>query len=188
MSRVAAIILAAGASTRLGEPKQLVTLAGERLLERAIRIAREAGCAPVIAVLGSDAQRIADECTLTGAQVIVNETWSEGMAASIRAGVRAIRYLADAAIVMTCDQPAVTSEHLKQLMAIGLADTVASHYDGRAGVPACFPATCFDDLLSLRGDAGARHLLASAQTINLPQGGLDIDTPSALDAARKRYK
>ena len=187
---VAAVILAAGASTRLGEPKQLVTLAGEPLLKRAIRIATQAGCARAIVVLGASATAILDQCNLSPAQVVINEAWQEGMASSIRAGITALAGTADAAILMTCDQPAVTAEHLAILIHKGrdLEDVVGSSYGEMRGVPAYFPGTRFSELLVLAGVIGARHLLASSYTIPLSGGELDIDTPSALAAARKIYE
>ena len=185
--KCAAVILAAGASSRLGEPKQLVRLAGEeRLLERALRIAAEAGCEPVVVVLGAIAEQIAAECRLTQARVVINPDWREGMGSSLRVGIAAIAG-ADRAIVMTCDQPAVTAEHLQELMRLGHAEAVASGYDGRCGVPACFPSTMFPELMELTGDAGARMLLASALVVDLPGGGMDVDTPETLAEARRHY-
>jgi CTP:molybdopterin cytidylyltransferase MocA len=94
----------------------------------------------------------------------------------------------DAALLMVCDQPAVTSDHLRKLVdrctdrCIGGA--AASSYAGRRGVPACFPASQFGELLSLRGDSGAKHLLESTPTVDLAGGELDIDTPLTLETAR----
>ncbi len=180
----AAVILAAGASTRLGEPKQLVVLAGETLLERAVRIARDAGCRPVVAVLGAEAARIQERCALSGAEVLVNEAWPEGMASSIRVGVGALGG-GDGALLMTCDQPAVTAEHLRALIANG--EVTASAYSGRRGVPAYFPAASFPALLELRGDAGARELLRSAAAVELPGGELDVDTAAARAEAERLF-
>ena len=84
------MLLAAGASTRLGEPKQLARLGGETLLERAIRTAREAGCAPLV-VLGCEAQRIAREPWMRGVPYVINEDWPEGMGTSIAIGAKAVR-------------------------------------------------------------------------------------------------
>jgi CTP:molybdopterin cytidylyltransferase MocA len=183
----AAIILAAGASTRLGEPKQLVKLGGEeRLLDRALRVAAEAGCEPVIVILGANAAQIRAECRLETAQVLENKDWREGMASSLRAGIAAVAQ-AERAIVMTCDQPAVTAGHLLELMRLCTTGPVASAYDGRRGVPACFPCRMFAQLRELSGDAGARVLLESAPTVDLPGGGIDIDTPESLAQARNRY-
>jgi molybdenum cofactor cytidylyltransferase len=184
VTRVAAVILAAGASTRLGEPKQLAMLGGERLLERAVRVAVEAGCAPVVVVLGAQAERILAECDFEAAQIVINEAWSEGMASSIRAGIAAIAGVCDAAVVMTCDQPAVTPDHLRKLAAACAGSSAASAYAGRKGVPACFAAGHFPELNGLKGETGARSLLESAQAVDLELGELDIDTVESLEAAR----
>jgi molybdenum cofactor cytidylyltransferase len=186
VSRVAAIILAAGASTRLGEPKQLAQVAGEALLTRAIRVAAEAGCDPLVVVLGASASRIIAECPLPPAKVIINENWSEGMASSIRLGVQAVLDQVDAVIIMTCDQPSVTARHLHQLMQAN-AGPIASSYAGRQGVPACFPVSRFDDLLHLEGDRGARMLLQTCPAVALSGGELDIDTAQSLELARAIY-
>ena len=181
---VAAVVLAAGASTRLGEPKQLARLGDEALLERAVRVAREAGCHPLFVVLGAQAAEIQAGCDLTGTTVLLNADWPEGMASSIRAGARGA---GDAAgvIVLTCDQPAVTAEHLRALMHGG--EVVASAYDGRRGVPAYFAGTRFKDLMALQGDAGARTLLRGAEEVELAGGELDVDTPAALAVVRRVF-
>ena len=183
----AAIILAAGASTRLGEAKQLVTLAGERLLERAVRVAGEAGLAPVLVVLGARAAEIEAACDLRGAQVVWNDAWREGMGASIRAGVAALGAETTGVVVMACDQPAVDAAHLCLLEGDGQT-TVASAYDGRHGVPAYFPATALAALRALGGDRGARDLLQQARAVNLAGGGLDIDAAESLERARLLYE
>ena len=180
----AAVVLAAGASTRLGEPKQLVVIGGETLLERAVRTARAAGCAPVVVVLGAAAERVRERCDLGGAVVIVNPEWDEGMASSVRAGIGAVGAV-DGVVLMTCDQPAVTAEHLRALMAGG--EATASAYAGRRGVPAYFPAASFAGLLELRGDAGARELLRGARAIELANGELDVDTVADMDAAKRLF-
>jgi CTP:molybdopterin cytidylyltransferase MocA len=180
----AAVVLAAGASTRLGEPKQLAVVGGERLLERTVRVASEAGCAPVVVVLGAGAEEIRAACALGDAIVAVNEEWGEGMGASVRVGVRAV-HDAEGVVVMTCDQPAVTAEHLLVLMATG--EATASGYAGRRGVPAYFPAGMFGALLELKGDAGARELLREARVVELAGGELDVDTAEGLAAARRVF-
>lgn len=181
----AAVVLAAGASSRLGEPKQLVTLAGETLLERAIRTAREADCSPVVVVLGAAAERIAEQCDLSDAVVVVNELWSEGMGSSVRLGVAAVQG-ADGVVLMTCDQPAVTAAHLRALMASG--GVVGSAYAGRVGVPAYFPAAEFAGLLALRGDRGARELLRGMAAVDLPGGEVDVDTVEDLARAEELFR
>lgn len=179
---IAAVILAAGASRRLGNPKQLVLINGERLLERAVRVAVEAGCKPLV-ILGFQAAEIAAQCSLRNAEIILNPDWEQGMGTSIRAGIQAAQG-SGAAIVMTCDQPAVTAHHLKALIAAAAnGEIVASGYAGRPGVPAYFPESCFPPLLELNEDTGARDLLRDARTVNLPNGQMDVDTPEALQLA-----
>ncbi len=179
---IAAVVLAAGASTRLGEPKQLVRLGGESLLERAVRVAREAGCSPVVVVLGASAGMIRSTCDLGDARVVVNEDWASGMGSSVAVGVSGLQGV-DGCVVMTCDMPAVTASHLRSLMA---ADEVtASAYAGRRGVPAYFPASAFAALRELRGDAGARELLKEARCVELVGGELDVDTVGDLERVRE---
>lgn len=185
---IPALILAAGASTRLGEPKQLITLAGETLLERAVRVAREARCSPVFVVLGAAHSEIIARCQLSDAVPVINDEWQEGMASSIRLGVGTLDSIAKEAegvLLMTCDQPAVTVPHLTRLMT--KQEIKASRYAGRKGVPVYFPREYFGQLKELTGDSGARTLLAQASSENLPHGELDIDTAADLAEARKLF-
>jgi molybdenum cofactor cytidylyltransferase len=178
---ITAIVLAAGASKRLGHPKQLVEIGGETLLECAVRTAQVAGCAPVVVVLGSCAEQILKRCNLSDAIAVVNLAWEEGMASSIRAGMAAASG-AEGVVLMTCDQPAVTAAHLRALMAT--RSLAASAYAGRRGVPAYFPAALFAKLLALSGDAGARDLLREAAAVDLRGGELDVDTVADLNEAK----
>jgi CTP:molybdopterin cytidylyltransferase MocA len=188
MGNVVAVIVAAGGSARLGRPKQLVRLGGERLLDRAVRVASAAGCEPIV-VLGAAAEEIRAACGLSRCRVVENPGWREGMAGSIRAGVEAaLGSGVSGAVVMTCDQPAVTTEHLLRLVAAGAADElVASSYAGRKGVPAYFPASHFRELLELEGDAGARGLLSGAKWVELARGEIDIDTEDKLRWAEEMF-
>lgn len=172
----------------MGKPKQLIVLAGEALVERAVRVAAEAGCDPVVMVLGASAGDVLAGCALRGARVVVNEDWGEGMASSIRAGIAAMREEVDAAILMTCDQPAVSAEHLRGLAQRERDEVVGSRYAGKLGVPAYFPARSFAQLSALRGDEGARELLRGAAEVELPGGELDIDTAESLAAARAVFE
>ena len=182
--KTGAVVLAAGASSRLGEPKQLATLGGETLLERAVRTAREAGCAPVVVVLGAGAERIRERCRLGDAVIAVNADWQTGMASSIRAGLAAVNG-AEGVVLMTCDQPAATAEHLRALRSTGAV--TASAYAGRRGVPAYFPAASFGELTRLTGDAGARELLREVRAVELAGGELDVDTAADLAAAERLF-
>jgi molybdenum cofactor cytidylyltransferase len=188
----AAVILAAGASTRLGQPKQLAMLEGETLLERAIRTALESGCSPIVVVLGANSAHILANTTLGNAVPAINDAWPEGMSTSIRLGIHTLQSIAplsEGAILMTCDQPSVTAPHLRALISAGEPSLTitASAYSGRRGVPAYFPAIAFPTLTQLQGDAGARTLLRDAPAIDLPHGELDIDTPADLAHAETLF-
>ena len=183
---IPAIILAAGASTRLGFPKQLAKLGDETLLQRAIRVARGAGCSPLIVILGAEATRVLLDGLPDDTVPVINEEWEEGMGSSIRVGVRAcgiVAKQAEGVVVMTCDQPAVTSQHLQKLML--RHEIKASRYVGRNGIPAFFPKKYFDTLMALEGDAGARALLKDARYEELEGGDLDVDTVEDLARARE---
>jgi CTP:molybdopterin cytidylyltransferase MocA len=185
---IAAVVLAAGASRRLGEPKQLVMLGGETLLERAVRIAREAGCLPVVVVVGAEYVKVLGNSVLGDVVTVINDNWEVGMASSIRLGVRALEVAArdaEGALLMTCDQPAVTAKHLRRLTT--RAEVKASRYAGKNGVPAFFPAKYFEKLSELKGDAGARELLAEARYEELENGELDVDTVADLVRARELF-
>jgi len=189
------VIIAAGSSSRLGQPKQLLVLNGEALLQRAIRNAHEAGASPVIVVLGAHREQIQSEVDFSKAGIVVNRGWEEGMASSIRAGVDELQKAPDVpgVLLMLCDQPAVTAEHLGRMISAfrqNPANAIASVYSGKRGIPAIFPREAFPDLLALRGDQGARGLLsAPSRTVTeiaLDGGELDIDRPEDLARLQSR--
>ena len=183
---VAALVLAAGASRRLGRAKQTVVLGGEMLVDRAIRVATEAGLAPVIVVVRGGSE-IAQMVYGKACEVVLNEQANEGLASSIRNGlVRAIELQVDGAVLMACDQVGLTAEHLRELSA-DVNAVRGSGYGGRTGVPAYFPASSFGRLLELRGDVGARELLRGAETVIDEGLELDIDTEADIERARKLF-
>lgn len=190
-SAVAAIVLAAGASRRLGQPKQLLLLAGETLLARSIRMASEAGADPVFVVLGAHHEMIRSEVASNCAIFIVNENWEQGIASSIHAGLAALEASAPNAsgsLILSCDQPRLTAEHLCALMEAFVAhpepSIVASAYADVRGGPAVFPRTAFSHLHALRGDKGARSLLLEPPcpliALSFKGGDVDIDEPGDL--------
>jgi molybdenum cofactor cytidylyltransferase len=170
--KIAGVVLAAGASTRLGRPKQMVLIEGETLVERAVRLAIEAGLSPVILVAADEALKVA------GAETVLNEEASEGMASSIRCGVNAVQGC-DGVVLMACDQPALSVQHLQALIAEP-AEIAGSAYAGRVGVPAYFPNSSFEALLALEGDAGARELLRGMRQVSNENLSFDIDTKEDL--------
>lgn len=189
---IAAIVLAAGASQRLGRPKQLIELDGETLLNRTIRLAREAGADPVLVVLGAHFAEICATLPLQDVVLALNDEWESGMASSIRAGLRALAACdpqAAGVLLLTCDQPRLTADHLRALLTASAQHSgsiAASRYKGTRGTPAIFPQSLFAALSSLAGDRGARTILmhppCEVAEFELPGGDLDIDTPADLNA------
>jgi molybdenum cofactor cytidylyltransferase len=193
---VAAIILAAGESRRLGQPKQLLAYRGEILLARAIRLANEAGASPVLVVLGANYARIRAAINSSNSIPVHNDRWRQGIASSIEAGVRALSVCAPEAegvLLMGCDQPRLTADHLRALMAAfegqsgegqSGAAIAASSYAGVEAVPAVFPRATFAGLRALQGDRGARSVIEGAScpvvAIEFPGGEVDIDSPEDL--------
>jgi molybdenum cofactor cytidylyltransferase len=178
-THVAAVVLAAGFSRRLGRSKQALILGGETLVERAVRVADEAGLTPVIVVVAKAG--VADSVK---AMVVVNDEAAEGMAASIRCGVtRAREHGADGVVLMTCDQVALRAQHLRRLRE-DVSRVTGSRYAGKVGIPAYFPAATFEHLLGLRGDVGARDLLREAHAVAAEELSLDVDTEGDLERAR----
>jgi molybdenum cofactor cytidylyltransferase len=168
----------------LGTPKQLLQLNGESLLDRSIRISREAGCRPIIVVLGAAEEEIRSRCVLSNVTVVTNPAWAEGMGTSLACGMTAFEQ-ERGVIVMTCDMPAVTPEHLRALEITG--QLTASFYAGRKGVPAYFPSSAFAELRALKGDTGARNLLREAGCVPLPHGEIDVDTWADLELAESLF-
>lgn len=185
--RIGAVVLAAGASQRLGQPKQLIQLGGESLLRRTARLAVEAGCAPVWVVLGYSADQMRPELRGLPVQLMTNAGWKQGMGSSLRAGISAAQVQADAVLLLVCDQVRLSPEHLRTLLERhreGTAAITASEYGGRSGVPAIFSARLYAELLQIQGDHGAREVIerhpAETQTVSWPDGVVDLDSPEQL--------
>lgn len=179
MQNCAAIILAAGNSSRLGEPKQLLVFEGETLLARTVRIARESQARPVIVVLGAWARECAETIAGQPVRIVQNPDWREGIASSIRAGIANVPGETDAAVILLCDQPGMGAEQIDALIMSGRPIAACAH-GGTAGPPAYFEKRFFPELLLLEGDKGAKALLArhadQAAVIDFPGGDCDVDT------------
>lgn len=190
MADCAAIVLAAGESSRLGNPKQLVTVSSETLLRRTVRFAVEAGCAPVIAVLGYESEKLLGELNGLDAVAVLNEDWREGMATSVHRGLDAallVRPDLPAAMLLVCDQPALSADLVKRLSleyAASGKSIAASRYSSTLGVPAIFGSRHFPALRSLSGEQGARRIIhaqiADVHPVEFPEGALDIDNQEDL--------
>jgi len=178
------IILAAGSSSRLGQPKQNLVYKDKTLLQRAVDTAMASVCDPVIVVLGANSEAIQPTIEQTGVTIAKNNEWSEGMASSIRAGIRElinIRPDVQSVILMLCDQPFVDTYLLNLLiLAKSKHGITASFYNDTIGAPVLFDAIYFDELLQLKGAEGAKQLIQKypdkVTEIPFPAGGIDIDT------------
>ena len=181
---VAVVLLAAGGSSRLGRPKQLLRVDGESLLERSVDAAL--GCAPVgvFVVVGAEEEKMREELEGRPVRIIGNPNWRDGMSASIRAGVgRVIEELPDfrGIVLMVCDQPGVSSAHLAALIRTWREsgrNAAATRYPEGPGVPALLDRGFSDELRSLEGDAGARELLRARRDSIVE---VDLADPSDID-------
>ena len=190
--RFGAVILAAGASTRMGTPKQLLELDGRPLVVRAVAAALASPAWPVVVVLGAHAEKIRPVLARLPVLIADSPAWAEGMAASIRAGVTTLRQFSralDGALIALCDQPAFSPEviaHLAAAQRTSGRSIAAAHYHGRNGAPALFLREHFETLTHLTGEEGARTLLngdpARVASVALPELAVDLDTPE--DVAR----
>ncbi len=191
---IAIVVLAAGASRRMGVAKQLLQVRGRSLLRHAVDAALGSRCRPVVVVLGANAEAVQPEVAGLPVQVVQNPHWSEGLSTSIRAGIEALSSAANApeAVVLTlCDQPFVDTDSIEALAAAYRATAhpiVASEYRGTLGVPALFARALFPELLGLDGDQGAKQViqrhLSSVRPVPCPLGAVDLDTPQDYEAVR----
>lgn len=155
-------MLAAGASRRLGKPKQLLRLHGETLVRRAARMGLATQPQAAVIVLGAGADAVYACVADLALRRVDCVDWEQGMGASLRAGLAALPSECAGALIVLCDQPALDAPHLDQLVAAWHANprgAVASRYAGRLGVPALLPRAWFAELIGDAGDRGARDLL-----------------------------
>ncbi len=186
-----AVILAAGGSRRLGEPKQLLAWRGATLLRRAATAAVDAGCRPVIVVLGAAADRCRAELAGLSVAVAENGAWEAGLAGSLQVGLSALLARApetSGALFVPADQPLLTADLLRRLVREHRAHPerpVACRYASAVGAPALIPARLFAEVAGLAGDTGAREILRrhhrDVVAVPFPGGELDIDTPADLE-------
>lgn len=192
--RFGVVVLAAGASTRMGEPKQLLMLGGQPLIVRAVEAALASPAWPVVVVLGAHAQQVKALLAKHPVLIAENPAWTEGMASSLRTGIAVLQQFSrslDGAIVALCDQPAFSADVITRLIEtqrITSRSIVAAHYSGRNGAPALFLRQHFAALAALTGEEGARLLLNRAAdevaSVDLPALAVDLDTPE--DYARQQ--
>ena len=177
---ICAAILAAGSSSRLGTPKQLLKLDGQTLIERAARAALGAGLARVLVIVGRDGDAIRQTLRELPVEVYFNPAWPEGMASSVRLAVENAGQ-AEALLLTPCDLPRLSSAHLRDLIETwqnGDAPIVASRYNETLGAPLVIGRALWPELLKLRGDVGARRVIVGHEAgfIEWPEGAWDVDT------------
>jgi len=144
-----ALILAAGASSRLGQPKQLLQVNGESLVRRTVRLAAETGCSPVCVVVGAHAEQVTAELRSLKTVTFFNADWREGIGSSVRCGVASLLQMDPSVsniILLVCDQVRLSADVLQELRSMNDShgsDIIASEYAGTLGVPAIFPKEFF---------------------------------------------
>ena len=187
MGNIGIIILAAGASRRMGQPKQLLPYQGKPLIEQVTKVAIDSSYQPVIVVLAAYASIIEPELSHLHIRIAYNQQWATGMASSLKCGLskmQAITSQLDAVIVMLGDQPLVSTSLIQQLVTQyqrSNCPIVASQYNGIIGVPVLFNQTLFSELGTIEGDVGAKLIIRRYQSrvVKIPfaEGAIDIDTP-----------
>jgi molybdenum cofactor cytidylyltransferase len=189
------LVLAAGASTRLGQPKQLVQLGGRPALHIVVSNAVAVAGSTVSVVVGANARDLTYMLAHSPVSIVVNRHWEEGIAASIRAGLAAAPPACEALMILLGDQVAVTADDLRRLQDAWKGEEgsiAASVYGRQVGVPAIFPRTFFSELAELRGDQGARAILERNAyrllRVPVPNAAVDLDTPEDLAALTERFK
>jgi molybdenum cofactor cytidylyltransferase len=188
MRNIGAVILAAGGSGRFGRPKQLLTFQGETLVRRAVSAAAEAGCDPMIVVVGDLGDAIRRDLQSASVIVVENPEWQRGLGTSIRRGLQEIGDSIAAVVLLTCDQPLVDKAIVAELIATyekTRKPMVACRYAGTLGVPALFDRSCFADLIALPADSGAKALMTArpndVAVVAFEEGAIDIDTPEDFE-------
>ncbi len=185
--QIGIIVLAAGSSRRMKEPKQLLKFEGKTLLRRTVETAIESICKPVVVVLGANFEKTNSEIKDLPIEICFNEKWQSGLSSSIKTGIENLQIIEpdiSAVIITLADQPFVTATHISHFAEKfyqSESATIAAEYNGTIGVPALFAREVFDDFFELSGDTGAKSILEkrreTLETIKLPEAALDVDTP-----------
>jgi molybdenum cofactor cytidylyltransferase len=194
--RFGIVILAAGSSSRMGEPKQLLPLNGAPLLLNTVQSALASAAWPVVVVLGAHAEKIRPLLSRHPVLIAENPAWAEGMASSLRTGVSVLQQFSrsiEAVVVALCDQPAFSADTVSRLISAQKdsgRSMIAARYNGRNGAPALFLRRHFGQLVSLTGEEGARAVLnasaADVGIVDLPELATDLDTRAEYDAHVKQ--
>lgn len=181
-----AVILAAGGSTRMGQPKQLLPIDGAPLVMRAVHAALASPVWPIVVVLGHAAEKIRPLLARVPLQIVVNPRWSEGLGSSLVSGIEILDQFStslDGAMIALADQPHLSASAIRRLASafIGKNGITAARYSRALGAPVIFGRSFFPELLALPPDQGAQGLLrrhaATVTAVDLPELSVDLDTP-----------
>lgn len=194
--KVGIVVLAAGGSTRLGHPKQLLQYKGQTLLQHSVSEALTSNAQLVVVVLGANANILQKEISGENVHVVINADWQEGMASSISTGIKAITEKTpsiEGVILLMCDQPFINAGLLNNLITIHKKTNkgiVACTYENTFGPPVFFHQSFFSELLQLKGDIGARSIVQlhidDVEAISFPEGTYDIDTDADYQKIKER--
>ncbi|MEO1261143.1 MAG: nucleotidyltransferase family protein [Bacteroidota bacterium] len=189
------IILAAGSSSRLGHPKQLVEIEGIPLLRRMAAVAVSAKCESVVVVLGAYAEKIKPVVENLAINILINKNWETGMGSSVASGMKFLTKnhpALEAAVLLVCDQYHLTEEIILKLIAAFRKtgkDIVASKYGETVGVPALFSKKKFAELINLKGKSGAKKIISNKKSqielITFEEGSFDLDVEQDLLGIKK---
>lgn len=181
--KLATVVLAAGGSTRFGALKQLLEFNGKSLLKRTVEMALKLPGKEVLVVHGPKATKCQREISGLNVSSIVNNDWESGLSSSLKLAIKTVPTECEAVLVLLCDQPLIEIRHLNLLLSTwkdNPGKIIASQYAGTAGVPAIIPESCFGEINRLKGDSGARHIIAAFEKIvvpvPIPEAEYDIDT------------
>ncbi|ROU01836.1 nucleotidyltransferase family protein [Marinobacter sp. R17] len=185
-----AIVLAAGASRRMGRPKAALSYCGKSLLSHAIDHARSLSGGPVYAVVGGDYPLVRFRCASQPDRWLFNHDWPTGMASSLRAGLDAMPVMTRGVYVLLVDQPEITPgfwEAFRETVVRSAGRRpVAADLGGFSGAPAFLPRALWPELMQLSGDAGAGAVLRRRETLRVPAPGADRDVDTPADMQRLR--
>lgn len=190
--RVAAVVLAAGGSSRFGSPKQLALWQGSTFIETVVDAALASLAAPVLVVLGAQAEACTAQLGSRPVTLVPNPNWAAGQSTSLKAGLTALPDELDAALFLLVDQPLVTARVIDQLIdryCATRAPVVWPEFDGQRGNPILFDRVCFAEMNTITGDTGARPILqryreqAIRVAVDTPGVLQDFDRPEDLPPA-----
>lgn len=189
MANIGTIILAAGASSRMGQPKQLLKFKHKTMIRHTVDTVLQSTCGEsVVVVTGAIHQQLAQECEGLPVSIIENTNWQMGMSTSIRTGLKALEKMRPdnlrGALILLCDQPLITANHLDNLLDMfstrGYRGIAATGYDRTVGAPAIFSRDLFEQLYLLKGDKGAKDLIENPENkllcVPFHPASIDLDT------------